>query len=113
MPRLTYTTPNGNGAKTHEIATLDDGLKFAGNEGDAKVKLNEKFTIKGNSQTKNDWNDFDQGENIMTKVEGKTTTIALAKDLINLKSAIFGDPTKSTQYTTIDEKGLHLGKSKK
>lgn len=109
MPRLTYTTPNGNGAKTHEIATLDDGLKFAGNEGDAKVKLNEKFTIKGNSQTKNDWNDFDQGENIMTKVEGKTTTIALAKDLVNLKSAIFGDPTKSTQYTKIDEQGLHLG----
>ena len=111
MPRLTYTTQNGKDTKTHEIATFDDGLKFAGNTGNTNVKLNEKFQIKGGESHKDDeWDTkFDQGQNIMTKVENSKTTIALAKNLTGLQSATFGDPRSSTRYTKIDSEGLHLG----
>ena len=113
ITRLTYVTSNENGKNptTHQLATLDDGLKFAGNTGNTNVKLNEKFQIKGGESHKDDeWDTkFDQGQNIMTKVENSKTTIALAKNLTGLQSATFGDPRSSTRYTKIDSEGLHLG----
>ena len=111
MPRLTYTTQNGKDTKTHEIATLDDGLKFVGNAGNTNVKLNQKFEIKGGDSHKdNEWDtEFDKGQNIMTKVENSKTTIALAKKLTGLQSATFGDPITNTRYTKIDSEGLRLG----
>ena len=44
MTRIIYTDDKN---KTHEVATLDDGLKFAGNTGSVAKKLNETMTIKG------------------------------------------------------------------
>ncbi len=44
MTRIVY---EDDGHATHEVATLDDGLKFAGNTGSVAKKLNETMTIKG------------------------------------------------------------------
>lgn len=44
MTRITYTDDKN---QSHEVATLDDGLKFAGNAGSVAKKLNETMTIKG------------------------------------------------------------------
>lgn len=44
MTRIVY---EDDGHATHEVATLDDGLKFAGNRGSVAKKLNETMTIKG------------------------------------------------------------------
>lgn len=44
MTRIVY---EDDGHATHEVATLDDGLKFAGNKGSVAKKLNETMTIKG------------------------------------------------------------------
>ena len=44
MTRITYTDDKN---QSHEVATLDDGLKFAGNTGSVAKKLNETMTIKG------------------------------------------------------------------
>ena len=44
MTRITYTDDEN---QSHEVATLDDGLKFAGNTGSVAKKLNETMTIKG------------------------------------------------------------------
>ena len=43
--RIVYEKPDGS---TEEVATLNDGLKFAGNQGDTIAKkLNETLTVKG------------------------------------------------------------------
>ena len=45
MDRIVYEDHNG---KTHEVATLDDGLKFVGNDGqEVTRKLNSTLSIKG------------------------------------------------------------------
>ena len=43
MTRLYYVDEKGD----HQVATMDDGLKFAGNTGIVAKKLNETMTIKG------------------------------------------------------------------
>ena len=112
MPRLTYETQGANGGnKTiREIATLDDGLKFAGNTGEANVKLNQKFEIKGGESNTNWERDFDQGKNIMTKVEGSKTTIGLSKNLSGLSSLTFEGKTKegTTKIVRIDDEGIRF-----
>ena len=88
--RIIYETPKKDGTQgvdKHEVATLDDGLKFGGNSGETYKKLNTKFDIKGAGTT---WADFDQGKNIMTQVDSNgVMTIALAKALKGLTSAEF------------------------
>ena len=45
MDRVVYEDHNG---KTHEVATMDDGLKFVGNDGQEVIrKLNTTLSIKG------------------------------------------------------------------
>ena len=66
-----------------EVATMDDGLIFGGNTGDAhKAALGTQVNVKGADANK-DWSKFDAGQNIMTKVDTntKTITVGLAKDL--------------------------------
>lgn len=74
-----------DGGAREYVATLNDGLKFGANSGDVyKAKLNNQVNIKGGASN-TDWNKFDGGENIMTKVEGDTVTVGLAKD-VNVNS---------------------------
>ena len=71
---------NGNTIK-REVATMDDGLIFGGNTGEAhKAALGTQVNVKG-ADANTDWNKFDAGKNIMTQVNGNTITVGLAKDL--------------------------------
>ena len=76
MTRIVYEY---DGHVTHEVATLDDGLKFAGNTGSVAKKLNSTMTIKGNG-TKAD-TEYD-ASNIKTVVDAQgDLVIGLDKNL--------------------------------
>lgn len=93
--------------KTEEIATLNDGFIFKGNEGELPTKLNSKVLIAG-ADTNTNWSDFDAGHNIMTKVEtvnGETVIrIALRKDL-KLKNGVFGGSGADGELKLKDKDG--------
>ena len=83
-----------DGSARELVATLNDGLKFGANSGDVyKAKLNNQVDIKG-AATNTDWTKFDGGSNIMTKVEGSTVTVGLAKD-VNVNSVT------ATEHVTV------------
>lgn len=83
-----------DGGAREYVATLNDGLKFGANSGDVyKAKLNNQVDIKG-AATNTDWTKFDGGSNIMTKVEGNTVTVGLAKD-VNVNSVT------ATEHVTV------------
>lgn len=76
MTRIVY---EDDGHVTHQVATLDDGLKFAGNTGSVAKKLNSTMTIKGNG-TKED-KEYD-ASNIKTVVDAQgDLVIGLDKNL--------------------------------
>lgn len=76
MTRIVY---EDDGHVTHQVATLDDGLKFAGNTGSVAKKLNSTMTIKGNG-TKAD-TEYD-ASNIKTVVDAQgDLVIGLDKNL--------------------------------
>lgn len=94
-PRLVYTDPNNNNEKVF-VATMNDGFRFGANTGlenknPLATKLNSTVEIKGKdlaegADTEKLWDDeFDQGENIMTRVEekdGKTIIrVAMRKEI--------------------------------
>ncbi|MGP9457913.1 YadA-like family protein [Pasteurella multocida] len=95
-PRIAY----GN----EEVATLNDGLKFGANAGDVhNAKLNTQVDVKG-ATANTVWDNFDKGQNIMTRVEGNTITVALAKALSGLTSATFGDPAGNPKDSAVINK---------
>ena len=116
ITRIVYTDKNGD----HQVATLDDGIKFVGNNGDKALKLNKQFTIQGADVNKDTagstdkWNTFDKGANIMTLAENDGTengklTIALAKALKGLTSAEFKNTAGDT--TTVNGDGVSYNKA--
>ncbi|HHT7688741.1 YadA-like family protein [Pasteurella multocida] len=95
-PRIAY----GN----EEVATLNDGLKFGANAGAVhNAKLNTQVDVKG-ATANTVWDNFDKGQNIMTRVEGNTITVALAKALSGLTSATFGDPAGNPKDSAVINK---------
>ena len=119
--RIVYTDKDGN--NKHEVATLDDGIKFVGNSGDKALKLNKQFTIQGATENKNTagstdkWDTFDKGANIMTLAENDGTenngklTIALAKALKGLTSAEFVGGGTDGGKTVINGDGVSYNKA--
>lgn len=84
--RIVYEKSNG---ETEEVATLNDGLRFTGNnEVVNNHKLNSVVTIKGEGIDKNASNNFESATgNINVKADGKgTLEVQLAKDLKNVDS---------------------------
>nr|WP_302755676.1 YadA-like family protein [uncultured Megasphaera sp.] len=76
MTRIVYEY---DGHVTHEVATLDDGLKFAGNTGSVAKKLNSTMTIKGNGMKED--KEYD-ASNIKTVVDAQgDLVIGLDKNL--------------------------------
>ena len=52
MTRIIYTDPKGT---NHQVATLDDGMKYYGDFGDvASVKLNKQVNVKGEATSEDD-----------------------------------------------------------
>ncbi|MCR1836838.1 YadA-like family protein [Pasteurella caecimuris] len=84
--RIVYKKPNG---ETEEVATLNDGLRFTGNnEVVNSHKLNSVVTIKGEGIDKDTSENFKSAKgNINVKADGKgTLEVQLAKDLKNVDS---------------------------
>ncbi|WP_044971008.1 YadA-like family protein [Taylorella asinigenitalis] len=113
-PRLVYTDPNNNNEKVF-VATMNDGFRFGANTGETDknplaTKLNSIVEIKGKdlaegADTETLWNDeFDQGENIMTRVEeknGKTIIrVAMRKEIA----------TNTVNSTTVNTNTIVVGK---
>lgn len=95
--RIVYEVKDKDGqlVATEEVATLNDGLKFGANTGTVhNAKLNTQVDIRG-AKTNTDWTKFDDGSNIMTKVEGNTVTVGLAKD-VNVNSVTANTVTAKT-----------------
>jgi len=94
------------------VATLNDGLKFGANSGDVhSAKLNTQVNVKGHKDN-SDWSKFDEGKNVMTKVEGNTITVAMAKEL-NVDSVTTKGGTRigDNGLTFVDKDGNQLANS--
>lgn len=116
ITRIVYNDTN-DPEKKHTVATLDDGMKYAGDTGDAaKVKLDHQLTLSGTTFNKTDKQYKEEdwtSDNIavVSKAAGEdgnaTMYLKLNKDL-NLTdkgSVRFGDKDSST---TLDASGLTI-----
>ena len=111
-PRIQYKS----GDNTYEVATMDDGQKYAGDFGDgASVKLNKTVTIKGNVAAGKTKDDFVDGNiavvaNKSQNGEDAELLIKLNKDLTGLNSATYTTSTKNGDVTTtvVDGTGLKI-----
>ena len=103
MDRITYTDHND---KPHEVATTDDGLKFAGDSGDAlQQKLNSTTNIKGGADTTK----LTDG-NIGVVSDGKDTlTVKLAKEIKGLDSVEATTVNATTvNSTTVNSRSFNI-----
>ena len=100
---------------TEEVATLNDGLVFAGNNTDKenKHKLNSKVNIVGDS-TAEQLKDFKSATgNLNVVADGNNKlTVQMSKNLKNLNSVTLENPTDTTKSVTLNvtDKGeLNVG----
>lgn len=108
MSRITYSDDTQH---THTVATLEDGLQFSVDNGNAiDTKLNKKVTIKGGAKTANlvDSSDTTKNNNIgvttSTDDNGNTTlSLQLAKNITGLNTVTAG--TVVMGYQTVTSKG--------
>lgn len=99
ITRIQYTDPDGN---EREVATLDDGLKFAGDDGNTVTrKLNETLGLTGGADVDN----LSEDNIGVVQNGGGGLSIQLAKDLAGLNSATF---TNGTNTTIINSSGLTI-----
>ena len=107
--RLVYVekadpTKPGSSDKPHELATLDDGMKYGGDIGEvANVKLNKQVDVKGGvtDRTKLSDNNIGVVSTPNATTGGTELTVKLAKELKGLTSAEFkgGDDSAVTNIT--------------
>ena len=100
--RLIYETKDGEKTVKHEVATMDDGMKYSGDSGNAAVKLNKNVRIYGGATEYADGNNIgvvasQDGDNAKMQVK-------LAKDLKGINS--IEAKTITTGNTTMDNSGL-------
>ena len=102
--RLIYETKDGEKTVKHEVATMDDGMKYSGDSGNAAVKLNKNVQIYGGATEYADGNNIgvvasQDGDNAKLQVK-------LAKDLKGINS--IEAKTITTGNTTINNNGLTI-----
>lgn len=114
MTRIVYEDHN---KVTHKVATLDDGMKYAGDFGDgAAVKLDKTVNIKGNVKEGAKSDDFVDGNIAVVankKGDNGELQIKLNKNLTGLNSATYTTTTgegesAKTSTTTVDGNGLTI-----
>ena len=98
MTRIIYTDPNG---ANHEVATLDDGMKYTGDTGSAAVALNKTVNIVG-GETDSSKLSTDNNIGIVAEQadDNAKLTVRLAKDITGLNTVTAGDATIGTQTET-------------
>ncbi|ELP0842548.1 hemagglutinin, partial [Escherichia coli] len=95
--RLTYT-PDGK-SPAEELATMNDGLSFEGDDGKViHKKLNEKLTIKGGAGDNEDVTDSNIRVDANEKGDG--LLVRMTRNLRDLASAVFGT---GGQITTVND----------
>ncbi|EEU1995711.1 hemagglutinin [Escherichia coli] len=100
--RLTYT-PDGK-SLAEELATMNDGLSFVGDDGKIiHKKLNEKLTIKGGAGDNEDVTD--SNIRIDANEKGDGLLVRMTRNLRDLASAVFGS---GGQITTVNDKGITI-----
>ncbi|EGO4448557.1 hemagglutinin [Escherichia coli] len=98
--RLTYT-PDGK-SPAEELATMNDGLSFEGDDGKIiHKKLNEKLTIKGGAEQDAEVTDG----NIRVDHNNDGLLVRMTRNLRDLASAVFGS---DGQITTVNDKGITI-----
>ncbi|MBZ8988195.1 YadA-like family protein [Escherichia coli] len=101
--RLTYT-PDGK-SPAEELATMNDGLSFEGDDGKViHKKLNEKLTIKGGAGDNEDVTDSNIRVDANEKGDG--LLVRMTRNLRDLASAVFG--TENGPTTRIDNAGITI-----
>ena len=99
MDRVVYEDHNGT---SHEVATMDDGMKYSGDSGSAAVKLNNNVQLYGGAK------EYAAGDNIGVIVsqdgDNAKMQVKLAKDLKGIDS--IDAKTVTTGNTTINNGGL-------
>ena len=111
ITRIIYETKDGDTTIKHEVATLDDGLKFQGDRGEVIAKkLNETLTIKGNAVAAAKLSDG----NIGVTNENGSLIVKLNKDLTGLNSVTTGDTKMDTNGLTVGHgtSGLEFSKNR-
>ena len=95
MTRIIYTDPNG---ANHEVATLDDGMKYTGDTGSAAVALNKTVNIVG-GETDSTKLSTDNNIGIVAEQadDNAKLTVRLAKDITGLNTVTAGDATIGNQ----------------
>ena len=98
MTRIIYTDPNG---ANHEVATLDDGMKYTGDTGSAAVKLNKTVNIVG-GETDSTKLSTDNNIGIVAEQadDNAKLTVRLAKDITGLNTVTAGKATIGNQTET-------------
>ena len=90
VTRIVYEDKTGN----HEVATLDDGMKFAGDNGTViSKKLNERLDVRGGAA-----GDLSDG-NIGVNNIGGVLKVQLAKEVTGLTSVTAGNVKTGTQVS--------------
>ncbi|EFR43117.1 ESPR-type extended signal peptide-containing protein [Dialister micraerophilus] len=109
IKRIVITDPDGK--NPHSVATLDDGLKFKGDIGDAApIKLNNQVNIVGGETVAANLSDGNIGVDTTKEGNDAKLTVKLAKNLKNLESATFTKTEKGVTTTSvINDKGLTIG----
>ncbi|EEV3348294.1 hemagglutinin, partial [Escherichia coli] len=98
--RLTYA-PDGT-LPAEELATMNDGLSFEGDDGKIiHKKLNEKLTIKGGAEKNAEVTDG----NIRVDNDNGGLLVRMTRNLRDLASAVFGT---GGQITTVNDKGITI-----
>lgn len=117
--RLQYI--DGDGTTRHDVATLDDGLKLAGDAGSGTVSLDSTLAVTGGETNASK---LSSGNNIGVTASDGTLKLQLAKDLTGLNSVTVGtvvmgsqtdgsDATKTGNYVTgLDNKTWTVGTTK-
>ncbi|EEZ4392162.1 hemagglutinin [Escherichia coli] len=101
--RLTYT-PDGK-SSAEELATMNDGLSFEGDDGKViHKKLNEKLTIKGGAGDNEGVTDSNIRVDANEKGDG--LLVRMTRNLRDLASAVFG--TENGPTTRIDNAGITI-----
>ena len=95
ITRIQYTDRDNN---THEVATLDDGMKYGGDAGTViKKKLNEQVNVVGGIT---DTNAFTAEDNLGVVSDGENNLkVRLAKELKGLTKVTVVDGTNKTEVT--------------
>ena len=91
--RLIYTDQD---SKAHDVATLDDGLAFAGDSGATTRLLNKSLKISGGVT---DMNSLSDGKNLGVVASDDGLTLKLAKDLTGLDSITLNGGVKISGST--------------